>query len=194
MRKKNFNLILPILIFIAGCTQIPHVDPIPQQIVTVTISRPENFDCYILHQLSTPQPSQRRIKIKLTVETTIVNGAPGTDRIDSRNIEIDPNNSSLFPITVSLNGASQQQYTTVCTFVGIECSECARGFGGSSISSDLQCSNPDPIIIPGPLLTYRGALPRWEGSRTVNAGQNVAITQVKRIMNQSNSCGCRVSE
>lgn len=195
-RLKGLSFLLLIFIFFQECTSLPSGPP-PTADCNFVVPAPNQFECFIYHSTTTPNPNQRKVKVMVNIITYY----PSNNQkvvLDDQTVTVDPL-ANPFPITIKAKLPSNNTpFTYECNIESLECSECGIGYYGSPLGATNQC-NAGIIGQSGQTLFYQGAKPRWNGGE-VNIGSTYYSTlnlrPASRVLNVANSCnnGCGVAD
>jgi hypothetical protein len=196
IQRLAFRLVMLLLITTLGCgkkLKFPCGFPTTGD-CTFTIPGLQNFNCFAFHELSPPRPYQRKVHLRLNVVTYYQDGCSGKTKIDDQVVHVNPNVTS-FPYSVVAKIATDKAFTYEFNIQSEDCTECALGYGGGSNQNPTACVASILQILPGPVVVYNGAIPRWQRA----GGQNhfsatIAVNTPGQIDNVPRSCGCGVSE
>jgi hypothetical protein len=194
IQRLTIRIVLLSLIATLGCKKRFPCDYPTLNNCVFTIPGVQNFDCWILHQLSSPQPGQRRVKLRLNVVTYYADGCSGRTILDDQAIIFDPN-VTPFPVSVTAKIPTNKPYEYEFNVQSEECTECALGHGGGSNQNPTAC-NPGIIqTLPNGTLIYNGAVPRWQRAGSQNSYLSaIAVFTPGQIDNVPRTCGCGVSD
>jgi hypothetical protein len=156
---------------------------------TFTIQEPLKFDCYKNHQY--PTASRDKISVVIQLHPYF------WDRTKKRfltpvTLEVNPN-TTPFPVTMVASMPNNKDFIAgvEVTIEGLQCSECANGYGDPAEPSN---SCPNQTIPNTSPQKWQAAKPRWFLSKDDIQTYQQAITLGKadRIPNIKNTCnsGC----
>lgn len=187
MTKKNHYGLIVLMLFLLKCTSIPK-PPASTAATTFTIEEPKEFACYLRHQQSGAPTT--KISVVINLKTYFYDGQRSVPLDDNKNLQVDPNNTP-FPVTLTANMPSDGTFGKVeVTIQGLNCSECASGYGNTMESTGPCYSSGIPNSSPP---QYRAAIPQWYDSFVIRAySTTVNLGHMSRVPNVSNSCGCTV--
>ncbi len=192
MCYKNIfiRLIFPfvVLIFFSKCKPLPPQPPPSAGPVTFVIYEPANNNCYARHQGSGVPTT--KIKLAIFIKTKYINPRnAGADYItydEKPPVIFDPA-VDTWPISIIANAPNKNPWYCEVNIQGIECAECANGYGLPTESSG-QCSANVFLTTPR---TYQGAKPRWQSQFTFQnyvTTANLMLYLTDRIPNLPNTC------